>query len=432
MAKQCGYTAGGFRLILLVAMVATLLGSSSGHGAAATVLRGSFRGEAYGTYANATAGTLATTLGRSAYIACGCKGTSGVTRSNTVNNVDAGKPFRAEKIYSTAYTNKTATTATVKDTAKVTGVRALDGLITADAIYAVANTNVTATTISSNSTGSTFSNLRVLGQSVSASVAPNTRRDIPGFGYVILKEVTLTSDRQGINVNMLHLYITRTNTLKLPVGSQVLVAHATSGYNRNQPAALYGGQAYALTAISSAAAVENTTGRAAAIYLGCLGTGGVTRTNNVNVTTAPGIASSGTGVTNAYGGQTSTGPVARTTAKVQSLNLLSGRITADVVTGVARSTYGSGGGAYSTAGSGFVGLKILGVPVSASVSPNTRVMLPGMGYAILYQTSGGKTTTSARIAVYMVHVYITMANDLGLPVGTEVIVASASSSVRKY
>jgi hypothetical protein len=32
----------------------------------------------------------------------------------------------------------------------------------------------------------------------------------------------------------------------------------------------------------------------------------------------------------------------------------------------------------------------------------------------------------------MVHVYITMANDLGLPVGTEVIVASASSSVRKY
>ncbi len=40
MAKQCGYTAGGFRLILLVAMVATLLGSSSGHGAAATVLRG--------------------------------------------------------------------------------------------------------------------------------------------------------------------------------------------------------------------------------------------------------------------------------------------------------------------------------------------------------------------------------------------------------
>jgi len=79
-------------------MVAALLGSSPGSGAAATVLRGSFRGDAYGTYANATAGTLATTLGRSAYIACGCKGTSGVTRSNTVNTVDAGKPFRAEAI----------------------------------------------------------------------------------------------------------------------------------------------------------------------------------------------------------------------------------------------------------------------------------------------------------------------------------------------
>ena len=432
MAKQCGYTAGGFRLILLVAMVATLLGSSSGHGAAATVLRGSFRGEAYGTYANATAGTLATTLGRSAYIACGCKGTGGVTRSNTVNTVDAGKPFRAEAIYTTAYTNKTATSATVKDTAKVTGVRALDGLITADTIYAVANTSATATTITSTSTGSTFGNLKVLGQSVSASVAPNTRRDIPGFGYVVLKEVTQASDRQGITVNMLHIYITRTNTLNLPIGSQVIVAHATSGYNRSQPAALYGGQAYAITAISSVATVENKTGRAAAIYLGCLGTGGVTRSNNVNVTSAPGIASSGTGVTNAVGGPTTTGPVARTTARVQNLNLLSGLITADAVTAVARSTYTSSDGAYSTAGSGFVDLRVLGLPVSSSVAPNTRVELPGLGYAILYQTSGAKTTTSARIAVNMVHVYVTTVNSLGLPVGTQVIVASASSSVRKY
>jgi hypothetical protein len=137
-------------------------------------------------------------------------------------------------------------------------------------------------------------------------------------------------------------------------------------------------------------------------------------------------------VTTANGGQTSTGPVARTSAKVQNLNLLSGLITADAVTGVARSTYGTGGGAYSTAGSGFVDLRVLGRAVSSTVAPNTRVELPGIGYAILYQTSGAKTTTSARVAVNMVHVYITTANSLGLPVGTQVIVASASSSVRKY
>jgi hypothetical protein len=62
--------------------------------------------------------------------------------------------------------------------------------------------------------------------------------------------------------------------------------------------------------------VKYKTDRAAAIYLGCLGMGATSRTNKVNVTSAPGIASSGSGVTAAYDGQASTGPVARTSAKV--------------------------------------------------------------------------------------------------------------------
>ncbi len=73
--------------VMLLALVALLVGSV-GTAQAATSLKGSFGGEAFGTYANATAGKAATTLGRSAYIACGCLGTGGVTRSNTVNTVD--------------------------------------------------------------------------------------------------------------------------------------------------------------------------------------------------------------------------------------------------------------------------------------------------------------------------------------------------------
>ncbi|MBA3349240.1 MAG: hypothetical protein H0T12_01670, partial [Actinobacteria bacterium] len=43
--------------------------------ALAAGLKGSFRGNAYGTFANAAAGNIATQLGRSAYIQCRCNGT---------------------------------------------------------------------------------------------------------------------------------------------------------------------------------------------------------------------------------------------------------------------------------------------------------------------------------------------------------------------
>ena len=74
MAIRRGYKEITIRLALLVAMVADLLGCSPGTSAAATLLRGGC-GDAYGTYANTTASTLATTLGCSAYFMCGCKGT---------------------------------------------------------------------------------------------------------------------------------------------------------------------------------------------------------------------------------------------------------------------------------------------------------------------------------------------------------------------
>jgi hypothetical protein len=415
-----------------------LLSAAPSQGVAATQLAGIFGGGAFGTFANATAGRVATTLGRSAYIITGCKGTGGVTRFNEVDGVDAGRVLSVQVIRTTAYTNKTATNAALTTTAKVSGLRALDGRITADAVQAVADVSASASKIGSTSRRSTFTNLRVLGQPVASSVPNNTRLDIPGFGYIVLKEVVQRGDgvnTGSININMIKIVITQANSLNLPVGSQIVVSHADGSYTRTTASTLVGGYAFAASAKSSVATVENRVGRAAAIYLGCLGTGGRTRSNNVNEiqdTGTPPILSSGTGKTTAYGNRTTTETTAILTASVQNLNLLGGRITADAVKGVAKSTYSSTGGAGSTEGSSFINLKVLGVAVSVPVAPNTRVELPGLGYAILYQRAVVGGPTGGRAGVNMIHVFINTNNSLGLPVGTEIFVATANSNANRF
>ena len=161
---------------MLGVMLVLSIGSTQGE--AATLLKGSFRGQAYATFANAEAGSVATQLGRSAFQPCPCQGTGGKTLSNTVDSVetaDEGRTLRANGTLSTVFTEKTSSSARVKNTSTVTGLNALDGAITADVIKAVANTSANATTINSTPTGSVFSNLKIAGQTFGADVAANTR-----------------------------------------------------------------------------------------------------------------------------------------------------------------------------------------------------------------------------------------------------------------
>src|SRR4051812_41994213 len=70
--------------------VGLTLGAGSGTLQAAD-LPGSFRGSAFATFANATAGPVAAELGRSAYQPCPCRGTNGQILSNTINTLQAGE-----------------------------------------------------------------------------------------------------------------------------------------------------------------------------------------------------------------------------------------------------------------------------------------------------------------------------------------------------
>jgi hypothetical protein len=418
--------------------VMLLLSIGPDQGEAATLLKGSFRGQAYATFANAEAGPVATQLGRSAFQPCPCRGTGGQTLSNTVDSVkagDQGKTLTANGTLSTVFTEKTSSSARVMNTSTVTGLNAFDGAITADVIKAVANTSANATTINSTPTGSVFSNLKIAGQTFGADVAANTRVYLRGVGYVLLKSVKKDGNGKSlskITVDMLTVVVTQTNDFDLPVGSRIVVAQAVSGFSRSEPTVIVGGQAYAATALTTTNDIKNRVGKAAFVVIGCEGTNGKTRTNNVNTLDVGDVLSSGTGKTTAFGGPTTSGTVAKTTASVQNVNLLGSLIVADTVTAVAQDTFKNGERFSSAQGTQFAGLKVAGVAVSVPVPPNTRIDLAGVGYVIVNEQKLPAAGSTAKTQVNGLHVFVTQNNTFGLPVGTEIIVAHADSTAVRF
>jgi hypothetical protein len=136
-----------------------------------------------------------------------------------------------------------------------------------------------------------------------------------------------------------------------------------------------------------------------------------------------------TGVTNTYvadGGALSTA-----SSEVHGVNLLSGLITSDVVKSASTTSFsGIGQFTYSSAGSSFANLRVLGIPINYTPAPNTTIALPGIGKVVLNeQITNSIYPGNAHFSVNMLHVYVTLPNLLGIPLGTEVVVASATSGV---
>ena len=400
--------------------------------AAAGDLPGSFRGNAYGTEANAKSGDVAVGLGRSAYLPCPCRGTNGRTLSNEITSLKARNVLSAAVVKDTILTKRDATHAVSTTTSTISNLNMFDGLLTATTIKGVASVNATKTALSGSTSGSTFGNLKVAGKAVSANIAANSTINLAGIGKLTLKKVTTSknSSRYDTIVDMLVIDVTVKNKFDLPVGAQIVVGHAYGGYIRTGTASAVGGQAYVTDANTAVGRdLQNRIGRAAFVSFSCDGTNGKTRTNNVAGLGIDRLVRIGSGNTTAMGGPTSTGAYAKTTAKVQSLNLLNGLITASVVTASAEESLVNGRQTRSTKGTGFVGLTVLGIRVPANVPANTKIVLPNLGYLILNEqivpTSGGQTEVNG------LHVKVSSNNALKLPVKSEIIIAHAHAFARK-
>lgn len=132
---------------------------------------------------------------------------------------------------------------------------------------------------------------------------------------------------------------------------------------------------------------------------------------------------------------------AQSTSELQNVSVLSGLITADAVTAVASSYRNATGAASDAEGSGFANLIVNGLVVTSDVAPNTRVDLPGVGYAIFNeQLPTGDGVSSTGMTVNMIHVYLQSLTGGGctllgclpsvLTNTGEIIVGSASSGVQ--
>ncbi len=195
----------------------------------------------------------------------------------------------------------------------------------------------------------------------------------------------------------------------------------------------------ALTLLAGAVQAQSVTGQAFGTYVNVAGT-----TSQSPVATLPSTGGMATGMSDAFGvpgsvdakalNAVTTGDVgnkksgAQSTSELENVSVAGGAITADVVTAVAASYAGQFTGGAGGDGSGFANLVVNGVAITTDVAPNTRVDLPGVGYAVLNeQTPMGNGVTSWGVTVNMVHVFLQDALT-GLNTG-EIIVGSASSSV---
>jgi hypothetical protein len=145
------------------------------------------------------------------------------------------------------------------------------------------------------------------------------------------------------------------------------------------------------------------------------------------VLTVNGAPIAATGVINTSA--TTSATAATGTSDVNQVNLLAGAITADEVMAVSTTSDTGGTLGSSAAGSNFVNLVVLGIPITGTPAPNTTITLPLFGYVVLNEQIPLSKKEKAGLTVNMIHVYINTKNALGIPLNTQIIVADAHSGL---
>lgn len=123
------------------------------------------------------------------------------------------------------------------------------------------------------------------------------------------------------------------------------------------------------------------------------------------------------------------GNQASASAHTLDVDLLAGLITGEEVKAVSTTTKDATGLQVSAQGSLLVNAVVAGNAINGTPAPNTTVQLPGFGHVVLNEQFVEAKGNKARLTVNMIHVYITLANPLGIKVGTQIIVSHAETGL---
>jgi hypothetical protein len=353
-------------------------------------------------------------------IGSGC-GTAqvGVSQNGTLASVSAAPLVNTGVVDTTGWTTANSSTGS----ADLYQLNLLGGLITAQEVKSVSTTSIDSShALHESAAGSKFVDLVVLGSRIQSTPAPNTTIELAGFGRLVLNEQILSSGSEEgrFTVNMLHLYITTSNVLGLPLGAQVIVSSARSGIELVAgPAAV---EAYSYgTSIHSLLLNSSPTAPA---YVGCRGSDGHLVTTTLVSVNLPHVLYSGTVTDTGKGLVSSAGVSSQSTSKIQGLNLLSGLVSAGVIQASA-GVSSSNGESVSLSDSGsFLNLSIAGHPeIKDNVAPNTQINIANLGTLYLHRVIEHPNG----ISVVMVELVVNHTNVLGLPLGADIRVGYAEA-----
>jgi hypothetical protein len=227
---------------------------------------------------------------------------------------------------------------------------------------------------------------------------------------------------QGSNLQKVNLALVAAITLAgfLLVASTTSAAQTTTLYLANA----YGASANVGSAVRLAPTAPSHVGA------GCgIPTLGLNQNNSVASVSLFPLIQTGVNTTSAA---TMNPANASANATIANVSLVAGLVGAQAVTAASATYVSNHQILYSSAGSGFVNLTVAGIPILGNPAPNTTIPLLGLGRVVLNEQITQSLPISFQLRVNMIHVYVTLPNLLGIPLGTEIIVGSATSSVALY
>ncbi len=397
---------------------------------ATALLPGLFEANASAGFANLQAGPLASQLVRLASVACPCGGSQGKTSSNSVGPVTIPGLIAVGTTAATASGYRSPTAAGTTETASIAGLSLFGGLLQAQSLVAKAHLTATATGFTVSGSGSVIKGLSIAGKPIATPLMPNTTLPLPGIGSVTFLSETKGGDgvhKEVFTVDMIRVSVTQTNGFALPVGATITLAEARAGYERLAPPATTLGQAFVANTTAAGIDALPDFGRLGGAFTGCAGTRGKTITNSVAAISEGGISIGG-GTTTAFGGAIGTGvSQVQTSSTLTGIDLLGGLISATGIKSVATETVTGKTVTASTAGTEFGSLVVAGLPLPVNVAPNTTIPLPLLGYVVVNEQTGPAAGQTGPLTVNGLHIVVTTPNLMGLPVGTEIFLASASA-----
>lgn len=389
--------------------------------AATVVPKIGFYSSAWGTYVTAVDKAIQSGPTSSASIACT---SASLVRSNTLVSVNLPVVGHTGTITSKVTTTGGTTTGSTTSTAKVQGINLLGGAVVADAVTTTAT--ATSNAEGQSGTGSTsFTGLKVLGQTIAVNVAPNTKISLvvggTQVGTVNLNYQTkattngvFTQATRGIVITLL-----ASNPYGLPASTAIYIGAANAGV-ASPRIATAGGSGWGLSAnLLNGTAVIGRQPHVGVPCYGGTGTGSL-----ATVTRAPLVSTGTTLVTTTSSGSATTAS-SKVVTSIAKPSILGGLITADALIAESQAVRTSIGTVATTDNSKFVNLKVLGLPlINSNVAPNTTVNVLGLG-AVTFHKS---TRTRQGLEVVMLEIKLS-ASIAGLPTGTVVQVAGANAVV---